>query len=70
MTPLDGPIYVTVAHAARRAGIAVSTMRHWLTEGRLMRYHRGPTKRVVVSVAELDDVMRVREADDCVADRG
>ncbi len=60
----DRDQFVTARAAAHRAGVAVVTMRRWLAEGRLPKYYRGPTRRVVVSVADLEAVLRVRLADD------
>ena len=55
--------FVSVRVAALRAGVAVVTLRRWLAEGRLVKYYRGPTRRVVIAVDELDAALAVHLAD-------
>jgi len=43
------PEYVCVAEAARRIDVAPATIREWMHEGRLGRYHAGRELRVRVS---------------------
>jgi len=48
--------YLPVADAAARAAVAPATIRVWMAQGRLSRYHAGRELRVMSS--ELDALMR------------
>ena len=48
--------YLPVAEAAARAAVAPATIRVWMAQGRLGRYHAGRELRVLSS--ELDALMR------------
>ena len=48
--------YLPVAEAAARAAVAPATIRVWMAQGRLGRYHAGRELRVLAS--EMDALMR------------
>jgi excisionase family DNA binding protein len=50
--------YLPVARAARLASVASATIRAWIKDGRLRRYHAGRELRVLR--AELDGLLRTR----------
>src|SRR6187401_3337107 len=50
------PEYLPVAEAATRAAVAPATIRVWMAQGRLGRYHAGRELRVLSS--ELESAMR------------
>lgn len=54
--PANDVEYLPVAEAAARAAVAPATIRVWMSQGRLSRYHAGRELRVRVS--ELADLMR------------
>lgn len=55
--PDDHVVRVPVSVAAARAGIATSTLRRWIREGRLPAVRVG-TKAIRVSVADIDALTR------------
>jgi len=54
--PAAGDEYMSVANAAKTADVAAATIRTWIDEERLGRYHAGRLLRVKRS--ELDRLMR------------
>jgi excisionase family DNA binding protein len=54
--PANDGEYLPVAEAAARAAVAPGTIRAWMAQGRLRRYHAGRELRVLAS--ELTALMR------------
>ena len=54
-----GEQYISVAEAARRIDVAAATIREWVQDGRLGRYHAGRELRV--RVAELQALLTQAE---------
>jgi excisionase family DNA binding protein len=65
----DRPIeqYLPVAEAARMAAVAPATIRAWMDDGRLARYHAGRELRV--RRAELEALLRTSPKDPGASER-